>query len=348
MKKVMQHCFIIRSPHGDSRICMEEDGFCKLADYFYENHRDAKIAIITDGNVAPLFHDRIKKCLPNALIIVVEPGEKSKTMKVAEQLCEDLLEEGFTRNSVIVGLGGGMITDLAGFVASIYMRGVAYIAMPTTLLSMIDASVGGKTGVNLGAKNIIGTFYPAEIILIDLDFLKTLSKRQMKTGVAEVIKYAAVLDASLEKVLMKDEIDFIKILEKGLRTKATVCNQDLKEAGLRKVLNFGHTLGHAIEHLSHYRLSHGEAISIGMTLANKIAQKLGKLTKKQGERIAAMFKKYDLPTKLPKSIKVKDMIDMVYRDKKMDGQKVTFILSRGMGKHEMVQLSPDELKKLLK
>lgn len=344
----LQHCFIIRSPHGNSRICMEEDGFCKLHEYIKEHHKDARVAVITDGNVAPIFHDRIKACLPEATIIVVEPGEKSKTMKVAETLCEDLLEDGFARNSVIIGLGGGMITDLAGFVASIYMRGVAFIAMPTTLLGMIDASVGGKTGVNLGAKNIIGTFYPAEIILIDLDFLKTLPEHEMKTGVAEVIKYAAVLDESLEKVLMSEKTDFIKILEKGLRTKATICNKDLKEGGVRKVLNFGHTLGHAIEYLSNYKMSHGEAISIGMVLANKVAQKLGKQTKKQGEQIEVMLKKYDLPTELPKSIKLKDMIDMVYKDKKMEGEKVSFILSRGLGKHEIVKMTPKKLMQLLK
>lgn len=344
----MKHCFIIRSPHGNSKICMEEDGFCKLSDYIYEHHKEAKVAVITDANVAPIFHDRIKACLPDAMIIVVPAGEKSKTMKVAEAICEDLLEAGFHRNSVIIGLGGGMITDLAGFVASIYMRGVTFVAMPTTLLAMIDASVGGKTSINLSAKNTIGTIYPADTILIDLDFLKTLPERQMKTGVAEVIKYAAVLDASLEKVLMRDKIDFIKILEKGLRTKATVCNKDLKEKGLRKVLNFGHTLGHAIEHLSKYKLTHGEAISIGMVLANKVAQNLGKQTKKQGDRIEVMLDKYDLPKKLPKYIKVKDMIDMVYRDKKMVGQKVNFIISKGIGKHEIIKLTPQELKKLLK
>ena len=344
----MKQCFIIRSPHGDSRICMEEDGFCKLEEYIREHYPKAHVAVITDGNVAPLFHDRIKKCMPEAMIIQVEPGEQSKTMKVAEAICEDLLDANFPRNSVIIGLGGGMITDLAGFVASIYLRGVTYIAMPTTLLSMIDASVGGKTGVNLGAKNIIGTFYPAEIILIDLDFLKTLSEREMKTGVAEVIKYAAVLDASLEKVLMKKDIDFIKILEKGLRCKATICNKDLKEGGLRKVLNFGHTTGHAIEYLSKYKLTHGEAISIGMMLANKAAIKLKKLKKMDAERIEAMLKRYDLPTELPKSIKLDDVIEMVYKDKKMVGDEVGFIISKGIGKHEIVQLDPKELKKLLK
>ena len=146
---------------------------------------------------------------------------------------------------------------------------------------------------------------------------------------------------------MKDKIDFIKILEKGLRCKATVCNKDLKEGGLRKVLNFGHTLGHAVEHLSKYKLSHGEAISIGMTLANKIARKLKKLSAVEEKRIAAMLKKYELPTELPKNIKLDAIIDMVYRDKKMEGQEVSFILSRGLGKHEIVKLTPERVKKLL-
>ena len=344
----LKHCFVIRSPHGNSRICMEDDGFLKLHHYLSEQYSGAKVVVITDANVAPIFHDRLKKKLPEAMIIVVEPGDQSKSMKVAEALCSDLLEAGFGRNSVVIGLGGGMITDLAGFVASIYMRGIAYIAVPTTLLGMIDASVGGKTGVNLTAKNVIGTFYPAEVILIDLDFLKTLPEHEMKTGVAEVIKYAAVLDASLEDVLMNDEVDFIQILEKGLRTKATVCNQDLREGGVRKVLNFGHTLGHAIEYLSKYKLSHGEAISIGMVLANKIAQKLGKQNKKTGERIETMLKKYDLPTEVPRGMKLEDMIDMVYRDKKMSGEHVSFILSTGMGKHEIIKLTPKEMMKLLK
>jgi len=345
---MMKSCFIIRSSQGNSRICMERDSFYKLNEYIHKNHPESKVVVISDGNVAPLFHDEVKKYLPEAMMIVVEPGEKSKTMKVAEAICSDMLENGFARNTVVIGLGGGMITDLSGFVASIYMRGVPFIAMPTTLLSMIDASVGGKTSINLGAKNIIGTFHPAEIILLDLDFLESLPERQMKTGVAEVIKYAAVLDASLEKVLMADKINFIKILEKGLRTKATVCNKDLKEKGLRKVLNFGHTLGHAIEHLSKYKLTHGEAISIGMVLANKVSIKLGKLTQKQADRIEAMLKKYDLPTELPKNIKLDDAIEMVYRDKKMMGDKVNFIISKGMGKNEIIQLKPEKLKELLK
>lgn len=343
----MKHSFIIRSPHGYSRICIEKDVFRKLGDYLKEKHEKAQVAVITDGNVASLFHDKIKKCLPEATLLVVEPGETSKSMKVAEALCSDLLDQGFARDTVIIGLGGGMISDLAGFVASIYMRGVPFISIPTTLLAMIDASVGGKTSLNLGAKNVIGTVYPAELIMMDLDILNTLPEREMKTGVAEVIKYAAVLDASLEKILMTDKMDFVEILEKGLKTKVSVCNKDLKEKGARKVLNFGHTFGHAIETLSAYKLSHGEAISIGMTLANRIAQKLGKQSKKQGDRIEALLKKYDLPTELPKNISLLKVVEMIRKDKKMEGGKINFIISKGMGKHEIVKLSAEELTALI-
>lgn len=331
-----------------SQISIEVNAFSGLRELIKKHHKEARVAVITDSNVAGLYHDKIKACLPEADMFVVEAGEKSKSMKVAEALCEDLLEAGFGRRDVVVGLGGGMITDLAGFVASVYMRGVPYIAVPTTLLAMVDAAVGGKTGVNLTAKNIIGTFYPAEAVLADQGFLKTLPDRELKTGMAEVIKYAAILDASLEGDLMAKKLDFGCILAKSIGAKVKVCNKDLKEDGLRKVLNFGHTLGHAIEYLSHYKLTHGEAISIGMVLANKIARKLGKQTKAHGDLITEMLKKYDLPTELPKGMKLAEVINMVNRDKKMDGQKVTFILSPKMGQHEMVELEPKELVKLLK
>lgn len=320
----------------------------ELQKYLDKHHKGGRVAVISDTNVAGIYHDRIKSALPEADIFVTEAGEKSKTMKVAEALCADLLEAGFTRKDVVVGLGGGMITDLAGFVASVYMRGVPFIAMPTTLLAMIDAAVGGKTGVNLGAKNIIGTFYPAEAVLVDQAFLKTLPEREMKTGMAEAIKYATILDASLERDLIANQPDLRPILEKSIAAKVQVCNEDLKESGLRKVLNFGHTFGHAIEYLSRYKLTHGEAISIGMVLANKIAQKLGRQSKAHGDRISEMLKKHGLPTEVPKYIKLKEVIEMVYRDKKMDGQKVTFILSLGMGQHKIVKLTPDELMKMLK
>lgn len=330
-----------------SEIRITDNSFDDLRKHLREKHKDARVAVIGDGNVVQLYRDQIQNRLSEARLLVVEPGEESKNMAMAQHLCQDLISANHSRGSVIVGLGGGMVTDLAGFVSSIYMRGVPYVAVPTSLLAMVDAAVGGKTGVNLGAKNSVGTFYPAELVLADSKFLETLPEREIRTGLAEAIKYAAILDASMEKDLMADKLDFEPILRKSIGAKVRVCNEDLHEGGLRKVLNFGHTFGHAIEYLSNYELTHGEAIGVGMVLANRIAQNLGKQSKSHGDRIREMLEKHGLPTEIPKGMTVEDMIDMVYKDKKMDGQKVTFILSPEMGKHEMVKLSPEELKKLL-
>lgn len=337
----------IHTTTGDSQILTDTDGLIRVSEWLKENHYNSKVALITDSNVGKIYQEAVEATFPEALILTVKAGEESKRMEVAERLCLTLLNDEFTRSDVVVGFGGGMVTDLAGFVASIYMRGIPYVAVPTSLLAMVDAAIGGKTGVNLEAKNIVGTFHPAELVMIDSKFLDTLPERELTSGMAEVIKYAAILDAGLEAVLMADPLDYNQILEKSLRCKVNVCNEDLKEGGLRKVLNFGHTLGHAIEELSQYRLTHGEAISIGMTLANKVAQKLGKQQKETGNRITTLLEKYGLPTALPKTMTLEEVVDMVRKDKKMEAEKVSFILSCDMGKHEIVKLTLKELMQLL-
>ncbi len=339
----MKSCFIIRSIHGNSKICMTPNGLKAMQKYIRKHHKKAKIAVITDANLAALVHGKIQKNIPEAMLMVVEANEKSKSMKTAEALCSDLLDHGFNKNDVIIGLGGGMITDLAGFVAGIFRHGTHYMAMPTSLLAMIDASVGGKTNVNLGAKNMVGVFHPAEMIMIDLDFLESLPEKHLKTGTAEVIKYAAVLDSKLEKLLLKPDIDFIKILEKGLRTKATACNNDLKGVGKRRAFFFGHEIGHALEQLSKYKISHGEGICIGMMISNKIAQKLGKQTKGTGERIQKMIEHYELPTQLPKKISLKDVAHQIFKGK---NEKMDYLICSRFGHHKIIQLNEREFLKL--
>lgn len=344
----MKTCFIINNPAGSSKILIIENGLETMKTYLEEKYPNAPVAIITDENVAGFLGDKVKAALPVDHFLVVEATEKSKSFEVVKDLCTQLLEDGFPRNGVLIGMGGGMVTDLAGFVASIYMRGCTYLALPTSLLSMIDASVGGKTGINLIAKNVIGNFYPAELILIDLDFLKTLPEREMNIGVAEVIKYTCVLEPSLEAVLMADEIDFTKILEKGIKTKANVVNSDSRDWGLRKVLNFGHTTGHAIEALGEGRYTHGEAISIGMLLACKVSMNLGVLDQATTDRIRTMIEKYNLPTELPKDMTDEKMLNLIAKDKKSDGHKVDYVLCTGMGQFEMRMLAPEEIIKLMK
>jgi len=340
----MNTCFVLRSNKGDTRICMAKGGLKELHHHLKEKYPDFKVALLTDKNLFNLVEEKLKKDLPEAHVMVVEASEKSKSMQTAEIICKELLEEGFGKKTILIGLGGGMITDLAGFISAIFRHGIPYIAMPTSLLAMIDASVGGKTNVNLGDKNVIGVFYPAEMIMIDLDFLETLPERQLKTGVAEVIKYTAVLEPKLESMLMDKETDFVTILEQGLRTKATVCNEDLDGTGGRRAFFFGHEFGHALEGISNYQLTHGEGISIGMMLSNQLAQALKIQQKETSNHIESMLTHYDLPTVLPESITIKNLLDVVFKD---EGKPVNFVLCSTLGSYEIRPFLKNEVAEIL-
>jgi 3-dehydroquinate synthase len=337
----------LKTSLGNSEIIIQEDGVGMVNKWMKEHHPESKMVVITDTNVGGIYKELLAKYFPNIQILSVVAGDVSKRLAVVKQLAGELLNMGFTRSDVIVGFGGGMVTDLAGFVASIYMRGTPLILVPTSLMGMVDAAIGGKTSVNLEAKNILGTFYPAELVLIDLEFVKGLTDRAITTGIAEVIKYAATIDGSLYDDLMKNEIDLETIIIKSVQAKVDVVNKDLKESGLRKVMNFGHTFGHAIEQISEYKLFHGEAISIGMTLANKVAQKLGKQTEETGKKIEEMLKKFKLPYEMPSGIQINDLVELMKKDKKRHGDKITFIISTDIGKYEMLELSPEELIELV-
>jgi 3-dehydroquinate synthase len=323
---------------------MAKKGLKELHQHLQDTYPDAQICLLTDENLFKIVETKLETDMPEAHVIVVEASEASKSMETAEEICKEMLEHGFGKNTILIGLGGGMITDLAGFVAAIFRHGIHYVAMPTSLLAMIDASVGGKTNVNLGAKNVIGVFYPAEMIMIDLDFLDTLPERQLKTGVAEVIKYSAVLEPSLEEMLMDEATDFETILEQGLRTKAGVCNEDLDGTGGRRAFFFGHEVGHALEHLSKYALTHGEGISIGMMLSNQMAQKLGLQENDVSERVETMLKKYDLPTVLPEDISVDQVLETVYKDTQ---KPVNFVLCTRFGEYVVQAFEKEEVRRLL-
>ena len=339
--------FILKTSMWDSQIIVEEDGFGLIIDWIKKNHPESKKVIITDTNVGAAYQQLFAEYFPKDQILSVPAGDESKRFTVVKQLCEELLQLEFTRSDLIIGFGGGMITDLAGFVASVYMRGVPLILIPTSLMGMVDAAIGGKTAVNLEAKNIIGTFYPAELVYVDPTFLGGLNDRGIATGIAEVIKYAATLDKSLYEDLMEDKVDILKIVTKSVKAKVDVVSQDLRESGFRKVLNFGHTFGHAIEQMSEYKLLHGEAISIGMTLANKVAQKLDKQTEETGKKIEEMLKKFKLPYEMPSGFEIEDLVELMKKDKKRTGDKITYVIVPEMGKYEMVEIKPEELIELV-
>jgi 3-dehydroquinate synthase len=308
----------------------------------------SKYFIITDSNVKRLYADDFLRRLQinkiEVHLLSVPPGEKSKTRRTKEQLEDKLLKLKADRYSLIIALGGGVIGDLAGFVAATFMRGISYIQIPTTLLSQIDSSIGGKVAVNhpLG-KNLIGAFYQPKKVYIDVETLNTLPKREFRNGMAEVIKYAAILDANLfsylednhQKINIHHKSSILHLVQQCCKLKKMIVEKDEKETGLRRILNFGHTIGHAIESLSKYKLSHGEAVSIGMVIEAKISAALRMLKQSDVERLRKVIELYKLPTKIPSKMDMAKIIQSTYLDKKAQQGQVQYTLLKKIGKAAM-------------
>lgn len=299
-----------------------------------------------DSNLEKIYGDKLNSLFPDALFLTVAAGEESKEFENVKKLAQDLLNNGFTRYDVVIGFGGGMVTDLAGFVASIYMRGMRYVAFPTSLLGMVDAAIGGKTGVNLGAKNIIGTIYLADFVLIDPTLLKTFDDPKKMPGMGEVIKYAATIDASLFDDFEKEPLDLLTIITKSAQAKSNVVSEDLREGGVRKILNYGHTFGHAIESATDFALTHDQAISIGMVLANKVAQNLDKQKPDVGKKIKETLDKFRLPTELPSDLEVEGLVDLMKKDKKRRGDVIDYVIVTELGNAEIIPIKPKKLAEL--
>jgi 3-dehydroquinate synthase len=308
-----------------------------------------RCAIITDANAGRRFAKPVYESLVKAgfepVLITVPAGEKSKRIFVVEKCCDQLAAHRLERKSFIVALGGGVVGDLAGFVAATYLRGIPFVQVPTTLLAQVDSSVGGKTGVNLKAgKNLVGAFHQPRLVLCDLDALKTLPEREFRAGLAEVIKYGIIYDA---KLFARLERDLPKILERDLKTlaalvarcceiKADVAGRDETEGGPRAILNFGHTIGHAIENSSGYgKFLHGEAIAIGQVAAAKLSQKILGLPANDVERIINLFQRAGLPVQIKLNvIQRKKFFAAMMLDKKVSGGEIKFVLARKIGRVE--------------
>ncbi|MGD2081107.1 MAG: 3-dehydroquinate synthase, partial [Nitrospirota bacterium] len=272
-----------------------------------------RVALVTNATVRALYGGAVEKSLGDAglsvLTISIPDGEEYKSLLWAEKILTDMLAAGLDRGSLVVALGGGVVGDIAGFAASLYMRGIRFVQVPTTLLSQVDSSVGGKTGVNhpLG-KNMIGTFWQPSLVWIDVDTLGTLPRRELLAGAAEVIKYGVIWDAgffdflseSRERLLSLEAGTLTRVITRSCEIKAEVVSRDEREAGLRSVLNYGHTIGHAIEAVAGYgSLLHGEALAIGMKAEAGLAESLGILPAKDSGRIGALIEAYGLPAELP-------------------------------------------------
>ena len=313
---------------------------------------DTKVVVVTNPTVAAYHLEAfLEKVHAKALYVVTVPdGEQYKTMETVEEILDQLFVHKLDRKSLLIALGGGVIGDMTGFTASIYQRGIGFIQVPTTLLSQVDASVGGKTGVNNKyGKNLIGAFYQPKAVYIDPAFLQTLPPREFAAGVAEIIKMAVMFDRGyfdfLEDADLNDEAVLKEVIKRSVELKAEVVNQDEKEAGIRAVLNYGHTFGHVIENETNYTTYlHGEAVAIGMVMANRLAVKLGLMKEDDAEKVVYLLEKFNLPT----SHKIKDVDDFYehfFLDKKSADNRIKFILPKGIGGHTIQQEIDEEIVK---
>ncbi len=265
---------------------------------------DRKVVVVTNPTVAGFHLEYLKSKLTakELSVCTIKDGEEYKNMQTLEDILSSCFEAKLDRKSLLIAFGGGVIGDMTGFAASIYQRGIDFIQIPTTLLSQVDASVGGKTGINNKyGKNLVGTFHQPKAVYIDSSFLKTLPKRELGAGISEIIKMAVCFNKDffswLENNDLRDEKNIDIAIQKSVETKAWVVSQDEKEQGLRAALNYGHTFGHVIENITNYKTYlHGEAVGIGMCMANALALKLGFMSKEEEKRVENLLKKYDIPT----------------------------------------------------
>ena len=314
----------------------------------------SRIILVTHPSLFRLYGDKVLAGLKKqgwaTDIIEVPEGETSKSLQQADIIYDRLLDFNCDRKSVLIALGGGVIGDLTGFVAATYQRGIPFVQVPTTLLSQVDSSVGGKTAVNHPkGKNMIGAFYQPRMVIADLDTLQTLPKNEFRAGIAEVIKYGVISDANLfdyleknaDKILQLDHECLAYIIKTSCSIKAEVVEKDERESHYRMILNFGHTLGHTIEALTGYsQFIHGEAVAIGMVQAAKLSQQLEKCQDEVPKRLRKLIKKCGLPSQWP-DLDSQAVIECLYHDKKTMNHKIKFILVKELGSVEIVEDMPE-------
>ncbi|MFI3331624.1 MAG: 3-dehydroquinate synthase [Rikenellaceae bacterium] len=340
MKEIIE----IPRPHRTtSKVCIG-DVIQELDSYLPDN----KIVVITDSNLHRLYRPLIEKYE----YIVIGLGETNKTLLTIDEIYNQLIEMGVDRHSYIVGIGGGIVTDITGFVASTYMRGLGFGFVATSLLAQVDASVGGKNGCNVGGyKNMVGTFNQPDFVLCDTSMLSTLPEREVKAGISEIIKAGIIADKNLfEKFentsfaeLYSNKEILREVITDSVKVKARVVEMDEKEMGERKKLNLGHTFAHAVEKSTSDFL-HGEAVAIGMVMASEVACGLGKLSKEDQERIIRSIKNMNLPTEC--SIDKRTLLKAMRSDKKKDQASIDVIIPCKIGHCEIIKMSFEELEKL--
>ena len=318
----------------------------------------SSFGLVTDEVVRPLvaepLQDQLRSNSIDTTLIALPPGESAKTIGTVLDLCQQLLVQGFDRRSLLLAVGGGVVGDITGFAAAIYMRGIPYIQVPTTLLAQVDSSLGGKTGVDLpSGKNLLGAFHQPRLVLSDLDVLTTLSSDARRDGFAEVIKAALIEDPELFSILEKEGADLLDtgnplletIIAKACEVKCRVVNRDEHESGLRRILNFGHTLGHALEAAANYNISHGQAVAIGMGLAVRLSRQWAGLSEDNADRALDLIQKLGLPTDIPQNIDPETLLVPLEKDKKIQAGICHFVLLAEIGRAVIHPIPVEKLRR---
>jgi 3-dehydroquinate synthase len=358
------HVIDVNIPQQAYKIAIAASGLERLGEWMGELNLGKKVLLVSNPAIFKHYGERAIASLQaagfDATSCLLPAGEQYKTLTSVQNIYNAALEQRLERSSTLVALGGGVIGDMTGFAAATWLRGINFVQVPTTLLAMVDAAIGGKTGVNHPqGKNLIGAFHQPQLVAIDPQVLQTLPAREFRAGMAEVIKYGVIWDAELfaqmEQSKRLDQMCYLSadllntILNRSCQAKADVVSKDEKEAGLRAILNYGHTIGHAVESLTGYRVvNHGEAVAIGMVAAGQIAVTLGMFSSEDASRQDALIQKAGLPTQLPTGIDLEAIIDALPTDKKVKDGKVRFILPTQIGTVEISDRVPaDAIRQVL-
>ncbi len=325
---------------------IEKGSLNKVGEYAKNKGLSGKACVISDTNVAPHYMSLVRKSLVESGFCVYEyiftAGEKSKNMKTYVDILEFLAKNHFTRQDTLFALGGGVTGDLTGFCSATYMRGINFVQLPTSLLAAVDSSVGGKTAVDLeGGKNLAGAFYQPEIVIFDTDTLRTLPKEYLCDGMGEIIKYVMIRDAALLDLLYSFEENLPKIIARCIEIKRDVVNADEFEGGERRILNFGHTAGHAIEKKSDFTLSHGKCVCIGMCIITRAWEKRGLCEQGTYESLCEMLNAFSLPVKC--DLTPYELLELSKNDKKAEGDFINLVVPKRVGECSVIKVSMDEL-----
>jgi 3-dehydroquinate synthase len=354
----MKSVITVELPQRSYEVAVVSGGLDQLGNWMQPLKLGQKVLLVSNPSIFRRYGERAIASLHQAGFEVahhtIPPGERYKTLSSIQKIYDTALANRLERSSTIVALGGGVVGDMAGFAAATWLRGISFVQVPTSLLAMVDASIGGKTGVNHPqGKNLIGAFHQPRLVLIDPQVLNTLPAREFRAGMAEVIKYGIIWDAQLfeqlEQASRLDQQRYLDpellqmILTRSCEAKAHVVSKDEREAGLRAILNYGHTIGHAVESLTGYRLvNHGEAVAIGMVAAGQIAVELGLWTQAECDRQHALIQKTGLPTQIPAELDVEAIAATLQTDKKVEAGRVRFVLPTQIGTVKVTDQVPSK------